>query len=254
MQTLPLVMPGTEPLPSFEVVQADLNSLLQSVYEALDAGAASCRRYYDEFCNGDQPGSHLREMIVRDQARRFLFKHGHEVRVLRELPHMQLVAEPLISLLVHCNGYAVRVLKGRHGIPPGCGMSRKRKAFYNQAPIRFLNERGEPDASTTNLLLLWDFDSLFGISRVWLACPQRAGAHSQDVVLAWKEQIGAPVQTQSSVLRMTEQNEQAAADELEALLTETEPVQASGDEADLLFALLDEDASTGEPVELPGKA
>jgi len=251
MQTLPLVMPGTEPLPSFEMVQADLSSLLQSVYEALDAGAASCRRYYDEFCDGDQPGSHLREMIVRDQARRFLFKHGHDVRVLRELPHMQLVAEPLISLLVHCNGYAVRVLKGRHGIPPGCGMSKRRKAFYNQAPVRFLNERGERDASTTNLLLLWDFDSLFGISRVWLACPQTAGPRSQDVVLAWKEQIGAPVQVQPSTARASEQ---AAEDELEALLTETEPVQGSGAEADVLFTLLEEDASTGEPVELPGKA
>ena len=247
-------MPGTEPLPSFEMVKADLSVLLQSIYEAMDAGAASCRRYYDEFCDGDQPGSHLREMIVRDQARRFLFKHGHDVRVLRELPHMQLVAEPLISLLVHCNGYAVRVLKGRHGIPPGCGMSKKRKAFYNQAPVRFLNERREPDASTTNLLLLWDFDSLFGISRVWLACPQRAGARSQDVVLAWKEQIGAPVQMQSSKVQASEQSEQAAEDELEALLTEAEPVQGSGAEGDLLFALMDEDASTGEPVELPGKA
>ena len=167
---------------------------------------------------------------------------------------MQLVAEPLISLLVHCSGYAVRVLKGRHGIPPGCGMSKKRRAFYNQAPARFLNENGERDASKTNLLLLWDFDSLFGISQVWLACPQTAGPRSQDVVLAWKEQIGAPVQMQSSEVQASEQSEQAAEDELEALLTEAEPLQGSGGEADLLFALMDEDASTGEPVELPGRA
>jgi hypothetical protein len=34
---------------------------MRLLYESLDAGAAVCRRYYDEHCDGENPEPHLRE-------------------------------------------------------------------------------------------------------------------------------------------------------------------------------------------------
>ncbi len=191
MQTLSLIQIYPEPLPAFTEVQRDLAPLLPVVFESLDAGTSVCRQFYEQYCGGDQPRPHLREMIVRDQAKRYMNRNGLRVQELQER-RFKLATEPLISLLLHYRGYAIRVLKGRSGIAPGCGTSRKRRAFYNQAPVRFLDEANMPAGSDTNLLALWDFTPEFGLAGLWLACPQVAGSRSQDVVLAWKELLPHP--------------------------------------------------------------
>jgi hypothetical protein len=158
-------------------------------------------------------------MIVRDQAKRYLAKNGLHVTEVRELS-FRLAAEPLISLLIHYKGFALRVLKAKKGIAPGYGVSRRRKAFYNQVSVRYLGDDGKPAGSKTNLIVLWDFSPRFGISSVWLACPEVAGARSQDVVLAWQEPIPNPV-VQEAVSQETPSEAQAekiADQEIEALL------------------------------------
>ena len=218
MQKLSLISLEPEPLPSFLEVMKELESLMRLLYESLDAGTAACRRFYDEFCDGDIPEAHLREMIVRSQAKRYLTKSGFRVTEVKELS-FRLAAEPLISLLIHYNGFALRVLKAKRGIPPGCGMSRRRREFYNQASVRYLNDDGKSGGSKTNLLVLWDFSPAFGIANVWLACPQIAGARSQDVVLAWQELIPNPVVHQANFVPAEEaQAEKIADQEIEALL------------------------------------
>ena len=52
----------------------EVESLMRLLYESLDVGATVCRKYYDENCDGENPEAHLREMIVRDQAKRYLAK------------------------------------------------------------------------------------------------------------------------------------------------------------------------------------
>jgi hypothetical protein len=75
--------------------------------------------------------------------------------------------------------------------------------------------------SKTNLLVLWDFSPGFGIANVWLACPQIAGARSQDVVLAWQEAVTnpilQPVASQGTPAAVA-QAETLADQEIEALL------------------------------------
>lgn len=220
MQKLSLISLEPEPLPSFLEVMKELESLMRLLYESLDAGTAVCRRFYDEFCDGDIPEAHLREMIVRGQAKRYLAKNGLRITEVKELS-FKLATEPLISLLIHYKGFALRVLKAKKGIPPGCGMSKRRRGFYNQVSVRYLNDDGKSGGSKTNLLVLWDFSPGFGIANVWLACPEVAGARSQDVVLAWQELIPNPV-VQGTELHgipaEAAQVEKMADQEIEALL------------------------------------
>ena len=192
MQKLSLISFDPDPLPSFEEVMAEVELLMRILYESLDAGATVCRNYYQQYCDGESPEPHLREMIVRDQARRYLVKNGLRVIRVKERG-FQLATEPLISLLIHYNGFAFRVLKAKKGTVPGCGMSIRRRKFYNQASVRYLGDDGKLAESKTNLLILWDFNPWFGIASIWLACPQVAGARSQDVILAWQEAIANPI-------------------------------------------------------------
>lgn len=231
MQKLSLISVEPEPLPSFAEVMQDLEPFVRLLYESLDAGAAVCRGYYDKFCEGDIPEPYLREMMVRGQAKRYLTKNGLQVKKIKERG-FSLVAEPLISLLIHYKGFALRVLKAKKGIPPGCGKSTRRKEFYNQVSVRYLGDDGKISGSKTNLLVFWDFSPGFGIANVWLACPEVAGARSQDVVLAWQEPIQNPVVVQGTATKETPaeaaQIEQRADQEIEELLLGTDTANASG--------------------------
>jgi hypothetical protein len=229
MQKLSLISIEPEPLPSFSQVMKEIESLMRLLYESLDAGATVCRRYYDEHCDGENPEAHLREMIVRDQAKRYLAKNGLRVTELKER-RLRLATEPLISLLLHYRGFALRVLKAKKGTPPGCGMSKRRKKFYSQVSVRYLGDDGRSAGSKTNLLALWDFGPGFGIGNVWLACPEVAGARSQDVVLAWQELIPNPVvQRGASPEQMREgaRMDERADQELEELLLGTDTTSAT---------------------------
>jgi hypothetical protein len=249
MQKLSLICVDPEPLPSFGEVMKEVESLMRLLYESLDVGATVCRKYYDENCDGENPEAHLREMIVRDQAKRYLAKNGLRVTELKER-RLRLATEPLISLLLHYKGFALRVLKGKRGIPPGCGMSRRRKEFYSQVSVRYLGDDGKPAGSKTNLLVLWDFAPNFGIGRVWLACPEVAGARSQDVVLAWQELIPNPVvqgtKSQETPSKAA-QIEVIAEQEIEDLLLGTVTSNSSsGDTAGLLLQKTSPPVNTSE--------
>jgi hypothetical protein len=245
MQNLSLISLEPDPLPSFAEVMGDVASLMRLLYESLDGGATVCRTFYEQQCDGDTPEPHLREMIVRGQAKRYLTKNGLRVTRVKERG-FRLASEPLISLLIHYKGYAFRVLKAKKGIPPGCGTSTRRRAFYNQASVRYLGDDGKFSGSKTNLLVLWDFSPGFGIANVWLACPQIAGARSQDVVLAWQEPIPNPVLQQAPSQATTTaaaQAEKMADQEIEALLlgedssAATKSQQASARQLDNLTGL-----------------
>ena len=229
MQKLSLISVEPEPLPSFGEVMAVLDSFVRLLYESLEAGAAVCRRYYEDFCAGEIPEPYLREMMVRAQAKRYLGQSGLQVKKIRERG-FNLVSEPLLSLLIHHKGFAIRVLKAKKGVPPGCGRSKRRKDFYNQVPVAYLGDGGKPVRSKTNLLVFWDFSSTFGIANVWVACPEVAGARPQDVVLAWQEHIPSPViQTAPSSATQEEavQRDKVADEEIEALLLGTASTSVS---------------------------
>jgi hypothetical protein len=220
MQKLSLISVEPEPLPSFGEVMTVLDSFVRLLYESLDAGATVCRRYYEELSAREVPEPYLREMMVRAQAKRYLGQNGLQVKKIKERG-FSLVSEPLLSLLIHYKGFAIRVLKAKKGIPPGCGKSKRRKDFYSQVPVAYLGDDGKPAHSKTNLLVFWDFSSTFGIANVWIACPEVAGARPQDVVLAWQELVPNPVVQTAPLPPAQEeavQRDKEADQEIEALL------------------------------------
>lgn len=248
MQNLSLLTLQPDPLPSFAQASTDLGPLLQPLYEALEAGAMVCRQVYGEHFDGERPAPHLREMLVRAKAKQQLAKRGLQVQELKER-RTHLATEPLISLLIHHDGYAVRVLKGRGGVPPGCGTSKKRRSFYNQRSVHYLDEQGVCVSSRTNLLALWDFDLTFGISGLWLACPEVAGTLSHQVILGWKEEIPHPALRMAGSLNgdLLDADKEAS-EELEDMLLGTDKAH---DESQANWYNDDEEAPAGEETEVP---
>ena len=233
MQKLSLISVEPEPLPGFEEVMTVLEAFVWLLYESLEAGATVCRRYYEELGGREVPEPYLREMMVRAQAKRYLAQNGLQVKKIKERG-FSLVSEPLLSLLIHYKGFAIRVLKAKKGIPPGCGRSKRRKDFYNQVSMAYLGDDGKPEHSKTNLLVFWDFSSTFGIGNVWIACPEVAGIRPQDVVLAWKELIPNPdVQSvpPAATKEETVQRDKQADQEIEALLLGTGATGSSTSQA-----------------------
>lgn len=174
--------------PSFHEVQSELRDLLALLFRALEFGAVKNHAYFDELSDGERPRPHVREMVVRDHAARHL--RDHKISVEEDLT---IFSEALRALVVRHKGTHLRVLKARNGIVPGCGLSKPRRRFYNQSPTSYKEQDGTFVSTKWNLLLLWDFDSVFNIGKVWLVFPTRAALRSAEVGYAWIEELQHPV-------------------------------------------------------------
>ncbi len=100
-------------------------------------------------------------------------------------------------------------------------MSFRRRSFYGQSSATYRDRAGTVRASLLNLVVLWDFDPLFNLSKLWLACPLRGGEKPEDVLVAWNEEI--PYPTYAAAQPMPDQDR--VDDELERLLTENEDAE-----------------------------
>lgn len=172
-------------LPTFEAALDALGPIPNLLYRALEFGTSQNRTYWDQLCDQERPGLHVREMLVRHQAKRFLLREQIPVKEDR----FSVETEPLIALVFRYEDIAVRVLKGRKGIIPGCGRSRNRRRFYNQAPQFFLDKSRRTRKTKLNLVVLWDFDQSFNLRQLWLACPISAGKTPAQIGCFWKEPI-----------------------------------------------------------------
>src|SRR5262249_21859834 len=168
--------------------------------------------------DNERPRPHIREMILRDQAKRYLQQHHFVI----EDEEVSIGNEPLAALLIRCGSVQIRILKGRGGLIPGCGESKGRRSFYNQRPSTYLDPRTNRARTTKlNLVLIWDFDCHFNISELWLACPLRAGEKSADVLTQWLEPIPHPAVSATHAPASSDDAQQKAEDELERLLDNT---------------------------------
>jgi hypothetical protein len=172
-------------LPTFDAALDALGPIPNLLYRALEFGTIQNRTYWDQLCGGERPGLHVREMLVRHQAKRFLLREQIPV----EEDRFSVETEPLVALVFRYEDIAVRVLKGRNGIVPGCGRSRNRRRFYNQVPQLFLDKSRKARKTKLNLLVLWDFDGSFNLNQLWLACPISAGRTAAQVRCLWTQSI-----------------------------------------------------------------
>jgi len=209
---LPLIRPRSGKVPGFTQTIKALGGIPAIMFRAIEFGTSQNRLFFELLSEKEKPRPHLREMIVRDQAKRFLERNDFQV----EDEALGVGDEPLAALLVRCGPVQTRVLKASDGTVPGCGDSMRRRHFYNQAPSQYRNSKGLITQNKLNLVLLWDFDKNFNLAGLWLTCPMRAGQNSADVLLHWNEPLIHP----ASEVQHPKPDEarQTAEDELEDLL------------------------------------
>lgn len=213
---LPLLQPDSGKFPSFKQAVDALGIVPEILYRALEFGTSQNRLFFEQLSEKERPRPHIREIIVRDQAKRFLQRNDFQV----EDEVINVGGEPLAALLTRWGPVQIRTLKAISGLVPGCGDSFKRRRFYNQLPDLYLGRDGKTRQTRLNLLFLWDFDPTFNLGNVWLSLPLRAGENSADVVTFWHEPLPHPATLAPDVKAGTARQE--AEDELEKLLRDDE--------------------------------
>lgn len=219
-----LFFPGRRRVPSFKDTVAALGDSPAYIYQALEHGSERCRSFFHDLSDKETPRPHLREMIVRDGAKRFLEKNAFIVGD----DHIEMANEPMAAVLLRLGAIQIRILKGPEGTVPGCGTSDRRREYYSQKPgIYIANGVGSP--TKLNLVLLWDFDPHFNIGNVWLCCPVGAGATPSEVRCRWHEPLSHPALTVSPA--RTQNDEQRDEQEIEQMLRNSDKSEESEDEA-----------------------
>jgi hypothetical protein len=189
---LPLLRHVNGRVPSFPRTLAALGELPAFLYGATEFGSSQVRSFFEILSNKEKPRPHIREMILRDQTKRYLERNHFDI----EDESLSVGNEPLAALLIRCGPVQFRILKGPGGSVPGCGESWHRRQFYNQKPSSYIDPRsGTIRQTKLNLLLLWDFDSNFNLSQLWLCCPMRAGSTTAEVMTHWHEPLQHPATT-----------------------------------------------------------
>ncbi len=158
------------------------------LYQALEFGAAKVAAYRDSECPGERIDEGFAASMLRFHATRLLKDKGIDAQLEDDWTVDPL---PFLGLSFHYGRYHVKILKGAGGVLPGCGTSQRKIAFYGQIPSFYL--AGKKSVQTTaNLLVLWDFDSVYGLSGLWLALPAIGGSRAGDVSAFWCERMPRP--------------------------------------------------------------
>jgi hypothetical protein len=187
---LNLNFPNHGRIPTFLQTVAALGSVPSILWRALEFGASQNRSYFERLSENELPRPHIREMIVRDQAKRFLERMNFPVE--DDGSDVTVGNEPLVALTARFGPVQFRILKGKRGIVPGCGDSVARRKFYGQVPLYYLGADRQVRQTKLNLITLWDFDTLFNLGQLWLVCPRCGGTRADDVRWFWHEPLPHP--------------------------------------------------------------
>jgi hypothetical protein len=188
MENQSTLVPLPPDLPTFSAAMVNLNRVPLIAYQALELGASKTASYRDGECPGERLDDGFAASILRFHVNRFLKDKGIDAQLEDD---WTLDALPFLGLSFHYAGYHVKILKGAGGVLPGCGTSKRKVAFYGQIPSMYL-VGNKPVRSTANLLILWDFDTVYGLSGLWLALPANGGSRAIDVSAFWCERIPRP--------------------------------------------------------------
>src|SRR3979411_1922880 len=93
---LTLLQPRDGCFPSFEQTRSALGIAPQILFRALEFGTSQDRIFFEKLSENERPRPHIREMIVRDQGKRFLERNNFQV----EEESISVGNEPLAALVV----------------------------------------------------------------------------------------------------------------------------------------------------------
>jgi hypothetical protein len=193
MQTAILELPPE--LPTFASALSDLGGVPSILYRGLEHAAFKTGSFRDEQCPSEPLDGGLSASLFRFHGIRFLRREGIEAQ--QDEFRWTFDRLPFLGISFHYDQMHVRILKGPKGCLPGCGTSSKKSRFYNQVQSMYLINN-KPVRSRANLLALWDFDATYGLAKLWLALPARAGIRPVDVCAFWCEPIPHPTDASAS--------------------------------------------------------
>lgn len=178
--------PPEHPTPSF-VVETH-RSVLRRIVTALLAGTKHARWYADTM---DEPlDSGIAPALVRKGAKRDLMTDTNIVAKDEEDTDYAPEFLANLGLAITAEGIRFRVLRSAKGDVPVPGQSKARQAFYRQevylAGIDPTMMIPMPSA-ITHVVLHWDTDEEYNLSRVYLALPLAGNTTRESVLVLWNE-------------------------------------------------------------------
>jgi hypothetical protein len=105
---LPLLREVNGRVPPFHQTLAALGELPTFLYSAAEFGTSQVRSFFELLSEKETPRPHVREMILRDQAKRYFERNHFNI----EDEALSIGNEPLAALLIRCGPVQFRVLKG----------------------------------------------------------------------------------------------------------------------------------------------
>jgi hypothetical protein len=211
-------------LPPPEEILQRYTPTLQVLIAALLEGAKHARAYADW---QDEPIDRtLSPAHVRKEAKRFLNRQDGSISATDEEVEFEPEYLPNLGLSVAVERIRFRVLRSNNGSLPAPGPSKKRQQFYAQQGSLFpadKNDEASKDLPRANLVLHWNTDDEYNLTRVSLACPTGGGIKTNSVEAEWDEVIWR----RESNLNAGTQAE-AKADELDIHLDKSEEETGTG--------------------------
>jgi len=190
MENQTTLVPLPPDLPDFNAAMANLRRVPLVVYQVLERAASKTASYRDAEFSEQRLDEGFAATMLRAHAIKSLKESGIDAEPDDD---WTLDSLPFLGISFHYNGYHVKILKGSGGVLPGCGPSKRKTSFYGQIQSMYL-VGNKPMRTTANLLMLWGFDSVYGLSGLWLALPALGGARAGDVSAFWCEPIPHPIE------------------------------------------------------------
>jgi hypothetical protein len=179
-------------IPEAQAVLRELAPTLEKVQGALEWGTLKTREYFDSL--ELRPDSDLAPNIVRFHAKRTLAA-AKPVRPGEEEESWSLRNLRGNGLMLRVGVYKVRVLKAStiyDGKLPAPGSSRMRQLFWNinrQLVLALEFPPGVSRLPVLNLIVLWETDAHFNLSKLYLVCPKSGGKRIDSARVYWIEEI-----------------------------------------------------------------
>ena len=207
-------------------IKEQLLEVCRDVYAGFIHGCGVVKEFFDAREREVNPS--LAANIARYEAREFL----HQKRNL--LTHYLLENANNNGIAIRQDLYQIKVLKGMDGQPPCPSKARRSERFYSQGQPLLFKDMFKPwrsadwdlfvsNTAKLNLILCWEVDKSYSITRLQMMAPRQAWKYGQSVKLFWRQLIQHP----ASGIAIADLNQ--ADDELEDL--------------EIFF---DEDAETGD--------
>ena len=173
-----------------ESVVGTYRPLLCRLVEALRRGTMHAQAYAEQ--HDEEIDRALAPPLVRKEAKRRLLKLNEDVQDEEEEDQIDYETQsvPNLGLSVRAGAVQIRILRSAAGsMLPLAGDSMARQEYYTQPLFPELAEGSPETGGLLRLVLHWDTDAEYNLTRVYLACPKSGGKTRETVMTHWDEPI-----------------------------------------------------------------